>query len=104
MKKHVRTRGRKWAYLLGSRWARFGRKAVAALDRSSLGDKKGRDYNLILGQNIENWLHEDDFLYEDVPFFTNPRLAIQKGTFVFSLNLSRSFQDLLIQTEMCSSN
>jgi hypothetical protein len=73
--------------------------AVLALDRSSLGDKRGRDFNLILRENIESGLHVDDFLYEDVPFFTNPRLAIQKGTFVFALNLSRTFHDLLIQNE-----
>jgi hypothetical protein len=72
---------------------------VVALNRLSLGNKQGRDFNLILRENIEQDLHTDDFLYEDVPFFTNPRLAIQKGTFVFSLNLRRTFHDLLIQNE-----
>lgn len=44
-------------------------------------------------------MHSDDFLYSNVPFYTNVRLAIQKGTFVFSLNLSKSFHDLLIQNQ-----
>jgi len=70
---------------------------VVALDPSSLGDKGGRNFNLILRENIENGAHTNDFLYEDVPFFTNARLAIQKGTFVFSLNLCRAFHELLIQ-------
>jgi len=72
---------------------------VVALDRHSLGDTQGKDFNLVLRENIQHGLHRDDFLYEDVPFFTNPRLAIQKGTFVFSLNLNRKFHDLLIQNE-----
>ncbi len=70
--------------------------AVVALDPSSLGDKQGRDFNLILRENIETGAHTNDFLYEDVPFFTNARLAIQKGTFVFSLNLRRTFHELLV--------
>jgi len=32
-----------------------------------------------------------------VPYYTNERLAIQKGVFVYSLNLRRSFNDLAIQ-------
>jgi hypothetical protein len=70
---------------------------VVALNPSSLGDKRGKDFNLLLRENIENGAHTNDFLYEDVPFFTNARLAIQKGTFVFSLNLRRTFHELLIQ-------
>jgi hypothetical protein len=70
---------------------------VVALDPASLGDKRGRDFNLVLRENIENGAHTDDFLYEDVPFFTNARLAIQKGTFVFSLNLDCTFHELLIR-------
>src|SRR5436309_276549 len=72
---------------------------VVALDPRSLGDKHGKDFNLILRENIEGGLHTDDFLYEDVPFFTNARLAIQKGTFVFSLNLHRTFHDLLVENQ-----
>ena len=68
------------------------------LNRGNL-NQPGKDYNLILRQNIESGKHADDFLYANVPFYTNERLAIQKGTFVFSLNLNRSFHDLLIQNQ-----
>src|SRR6266699_5483858 len=50
-------------------------------------------------KNIEDGTNSDDSLYADVPFFTNERLAIQKGVFVFSLNLHRTFHDLLIQNQ-----
>lgn len=74
--------------------------AVVALDPASLAQNRpNKDYNLILRENIETGMHSDDFLYSNVPFYTNDRLAIQKGTFVFSLNLSRSFHDLLIQNQ-----
>jgi hypothetical protein len=74
--------------------------AVVALNLSSLAkNKPGTDYNVVLRENIQEGLHTDDFLYTNVPFFTNARLAIQKGTFVFSLNLSRSFHDLLIENQ-----
>ena len=74
--------------------------AVVALDPSSLArNQPGLDYNVILKENIEAGAHTDDLLYSNVPFFTNDRLAIQKGTFVFSLNLCRSFHDLLIQNQ-----
>lgn len=70
--------------------------AVVALNPGSLAKNKPRtDYNLVLRENIEEGKHSDDYLYANVPFFTNDRLAIQKGTFVFSLNLQRTFQDLV---------
>jgi hypothetical protein len=74
--------------------------AVVALDPQALAkNKPGVDYNLVLRENIEEGKNIDDFLYANVPFYTNDRLAIQKGTFVFSLNLSRTFHDLLIQNQ-----
>jgi hypothetical protein len=72
---------------------------VWALNPKTLGDKTGRDFNVVLKENILNGKHKDDRLYQDVPFYTNERLAIQKGTFVFSLNLNRTFHDLLIQNQ-----
>jgi len=73
--------------------------SVVALDPSSLGNKEGKNFNSILQKNIEDATNSNDFLYADVPFFTNERLAIQKGIFVFSLNLGRTFHDLLIQNQ-----
>ncbi len=73
--------------------------SVVALDPSSCGSNKGKNFNLILQQNIEIGANADDYLYADVPFFTNERLAIQKGVFVFSLNLRRRFHDLLIENK-----
>jgi hypothetical protein len=74
--------------------------AVVALNRTSLApNTPGKDFNQILRKNIDNGRYSDDFLYSNVPFYTNDRLAIQKGTFVFSLNLRRSFHDLLIQNQ-----
>jgi len=73
--------------------------AVVALDPSSLGNNEGKNFNSILQKNIEDGTNSDDFLYANVPFFTNERLAIQKGVFVFSLNLHRTFHDLLIQNQ-----
>jgi hypothetical protein len=74
--------------------------AVVALNPSSLAkNTKGKDYNKVVRENIEKGLHTDDFLRQDVPFYTNDRLAIQKGMFVYSLNLRRSFHDLVIQNE-----
>ena len=73
--------------------------SVVALDPTSLGDKHGKNFNSLLRENIEQGKHSNNSLYEDVPFYTNERLAIQKGTFVFSLNLDRTFHDLLIQNQ-----
>ena len=74
--------------------------AVVALNPLSLAaNQSGKDYNLILRQNIELGKYADDFLYATVPFYTNERLAIQKGTFVFSLNVNRPFHNLLIQNQ-----
>lgn len=70
---------------------------VWALNPASLGNKNNRDFNPILRENIESGMHSSNSLYEDAPFFTNERLAIQKGTFVFSLNLKRSFHNLFIE-------
>jgi hypothetical protein len=72
--------------------------AVVALNPQSLKQNEvGIDYNLVLKENIETGNHADDFLRANEPFFTNERLAIQKGTFVFSLNLQRGFHDLMLQ-------
>jgi hypothetical protein len=72
--------------------------AVVALNRDSLKKKRGTlNYNDVLRANIDHGSNADDFLYEDVPFYTNDRLAIQKGIFVFSLNLQRQFHELLRQ-------
>jgi FRG domain len=74
--------------------------AVVALDRQSLKKKRAAlNYNEVLRANIDRGADADDFLYEDVPFYTNDRLAIQKGIFVFSLNLQRKFHDLLLQNQ-----
>ena len=74
--------------------------AVVALNPQSLAtNQPGKDYNKIVRENIDNGMHADDFLYANVPFYTNARLAIQKGTFVFSLNLNRKFHDLMIQNQ-----
>jgi hypothetical protein len=75
--------------------------AVVALNPDSLRKKgqKGKDFNVFLRENIANGEHTDDFLYQDVPFFTNDRLAIQKGRFVFSFNLDDTFDDLAIKNQ-----
>jgi hypothetical protein len=74
--------------------------AVVALNPASLAaNQAGKDYNLVLRENIDCGAHTDDFLRQTVPFYTNERLAIQKGIFVYSLNLRRSFNDLVIQNE-----
>jgi len=74
--------------------------AVVALNPGSLAtNQTGTDYNLVLRENIDRGDHTDDFLRQTVPFYTNERLAIQKGIFVYSSNLGRSFYDLAIQNE-----
>jgi hypothetical protein len=73
--------------------------AVWALDNTTLGDRAADDFNLILKENIETGRYRCDKLYQDVPFFTNERLAIQKGTFVFSLNVQRPFHDVFVANE-----
>jgi hypothetical protein len=75
--------------------------AVVALNPDSLREKgqKGKDFNVFLRENIAIGAHTDDFLYQDVPFFTNDRLAIQKGRFVFSFNLGHTFDDLAIKNQ-----
>ena len=74
--------------------------AVVALDPSSLAeDEAGKDYNMVVRENIDHGLHIDDFLRKTVPFYTNERLAIQKGIFVYSLNMRRPFHDLVLQNE-----
>ncbi|WP_425617190.1 FRG domain-containing protein [Anatilimnocola sp. NA78] len=67
---------------------------VWALDSRSLGKKAKKDFNILIRENIEKGAHTEDVLYEDVPYFTNERLAIQKGTFVFSMNQERTFNDI----------
>jgi hypothetical protein len=68
---------------------------VIALDRLSLANKNPElDYNELLNQNIIHGSPTFNALFEDVPYYTNDRLAIQKGTFVFALNVQRSFQQL----------
>ena len=71
---------------------------VWAVDPNSLG-RDGRDYNKILRENIVDGKHIDNYLYYNEPFFTNERLAIQKGTFVFSLNVQKQFHDLFIKNK-----
>ena len=74
--------------------------AVVALNPWSLAENKpGADYNLVLRENIDHGTHTEDFLRQTVPFYTNERLAIQKGIFVYSLNLRQSFHELVIQKE-----
>lgn len=78
--------------------------AVVALEPNSLARNiPGTDYNLVLRGNIDQRNHVDDLLYCNVPFYTNDRLAIQKGTFVFSLNLHRTFEDLVLQNQKMKS-
>ena len=74
---------------------------VIALNPASLREKrqKGEDFNVLLRENIANGSHADEFLYQDVPFFTNARLAIQKGRFVFSFNLDHTFDNLVIKNQ-----
>lgn len=72
--------------------------AVVALSPASLAvDETALDYNLVVRANIELGRYTDDFLHQTVPFYTNERLAIQKGIFVYSLNLGRPFHELVIQ-------
>jgi len=79
--------------------------AVIALDPQSLApNNPGTDYNFVVLENITQRKHTNDFLYSNVPYFTNERLAIQKGTFVFSLNVSRPFQDLVAQNQKVVDN
>jgi hypothetical protein len=73
--------------------------AVWALDPTSLGDKTGRDFNDVLRENIANGRHRESTLFEDVPYYTNERLAIQQGTFVFSLDVAQRFHDLFIKNQ-----
>jgi hypothetical protein len=74
--------------------------AVVALNPSSLAaDIPGKDYNVLVRENIDSGSHTDDKLRKTVPFYTNERLAIQKGIFVYSMNLRRPFHDLIIQNE-----
>jgi len=71
---------------------------VVALNPASLAPcLMGTDYNMLLRQNIEHGAHTDSFLRQTVPFYTNDRLAIQKGIFVYSMNLQRSFHDLVLE-------
>jgi hypothetical protein len=73
--------------------------AVWALDPDSLGSTEGRNFNEVLAKNIATGHGKDSSLYSDVPFFTNDRLAIQKGTFVFSLDMEQRFHDLFVANE-----
>jgi FRG domain len=74
--------------------------AIVALNPSSLAANiPGRDYNKVVRENIDSEMHTDNFLRQTVPFYTNERLAIQKGIFVYSLNLRRSFHDLMIENQ-----
>jgi hypothetical protein len=71
---------------------------VVALDPNCLAkNNTDTDYNVVLRANIDRKEHKVDDLYCNMPFYTNDRLAIQKGTFVFSLNLDRPFEDLIKQ-------
>jgi hypothetical protein len=72
--------------------------AVVALRRSSLA-KNHKEGNLCLRQNIDDGKYIDDYLRADVEFFMNERLAIQQGIFVYSMNLTRRFHDLLPQSQ-----
>jgi hypothetical protein len=72
--------------------------AVVALNPSSLAsDIPGKDYNVLVRKNIDSGEHADNYLRKTVPFYTNERLAIQKGVFVYSMNLSQPFHDLVLQ-------
>ncbi len=74
--------------------------AVVALNPSSLAaNVTGTDYNKVVRENIDAGLNRDDYLRQTVPFYTNERLAIQKGVFVYSMNLRRSFDELVVQNE-----
>jgi hypothetical protein len=84
--------------------------AVWAIDRQTLGNcsslkqsfpNEGRnfDFNQALRDNINSGRFETQFVYHDVPFYTNERLAIQKGTFLFTLNNTRSISELIEQNE-----
>ena len=74
--------------------------AVVALNPSSLAaNDQWPDYNPVLLENIDKGAYTDDFLRQTVPYYTNERLAIQKGIFVYSLNLHRSIIDLAIQNK-----
>jgi hypothetical protein len=74
--------------------------AVVALNPHSLAPNiPDVDYNKIVRENIERDEHRDNFLYANAPFYTNERLALQKGTFVFSLNLTRTFESLVEENQ-----
>lgn len=73
---------------------------VWALDPSTLGDIHVHpDWNPVLRENIDSCKHMDDNLYQNVPYYTNERLALQKGTFVHSMNLTKSFHELTTSNE-----
>lgn len=77
--------------------------AVIALKPGSLRPNvPGKVNNAQLAKNITSGDHTDDYLRATVPYFSNERLAIQKGVFVYSMNLRKKFADLIqIQKKQC---
>jgi FRG domain-containing protein len=80
---------------------------VWAVDKSTLGNgntlkrefpqMRNLDFNKALRENINSGSYETESVYQDVPFYTNERLAIQKGTFLFTLNNVRPISELIEQ-------
>jgi len=68
---------------------------VWAINPETLGQKRG-DFNKKLKDNIANGKGKEASLYHDVPFYSNDRLTLQKGTFIFSMDLSTTFQDQVV--------
>lgn len=73
-------------------WA-LNPRSLASNDSGS--HHTGNEFNYVLRENVLRGGFADRSLYHDVPYYTNERLAIQNGTFVFSLNVDMTFQELM---------
>ena len=83
--------------------------AVWAIDRNTLGNRdtllrafpnvSGLDFDKALKENINLGTFESEFVYHHVPYNIHKRLEIQKGTFLFTLNNSKSIAELIAQNE-----
>ena len=68
---------------------------INSLRRSYPNEGRNFDFNRALRENIRMGDFETESVYFDVPFYTNERLAIQKGTFLFTLNNNQSVSELI---------
>lgn len=87
----------------------IGNCAVWAIQKNTLGNidtlrrtfpnESKLDFNKALKKHINSGNFETEFVYHHVPFYTNPRLEIQQGTFLFTLNSSKSISELISQNQ-----